>query len=134
MWRYAKEFKGSDDGAVIDKIVHAKDYCGLMNHLKLREQVMEAIEPLRREKVIRSGLEAEVTVPASAVPEGFSADDLATLFITGTVTLGDGDSVSVAKSGDAKCGRCWRLLPEVSEDGDLCQRCEDVVAEMDASA
>ncbi len=99
----------------------------------LRERVMEAIEPLRREKTIRSGLEAEVTVPASAVPEGFTADDLATLFITGTVTLGDEDSVSVTKSDDAKCGRCWRLLPEVSEDGDLCNRCSEVVAEMDAS-
>ncbi len=101
---------------------------------QLRERVMEAIEPLRREKAIRSGLEAEVTVPASAVPEGFTADDLATLFITGTVTLGDADSVTVAKSNDAKCGRCWRLLPEVSEDGDLCNRCESVVAKLDALA
>ncbi|MBH5321478.1 isoleucine--tRNA ligase [Aurantiacibacter sediminis] len=100
----------------------------------LRERVMEAIEPLRREKTIRSGLEAEVTVPASAVPEGFSAEDLATLFITGEVTLGDADEVSVTNSPDAKCGRCWRLLPEVEEDGDLCNRCESVVAEMDASA
>ncbi len=99
----------------------------------LRERVMEAIEPLRREKVIRSGLEAEVTMPASAVPEGFSAEDLATLFITGTVTLGDGDAVTVTKSDDAKCGRCWRLLPEVDEDGDLCNRCENVVAMMDAA-
>ncbi|MGB3797287.1 MAG: isoleucine--tRNA ligase [Alteraurantiacibacter sp.] len=100
----------------------------------LRERVMEAIEPLRREKTIRSGLEAEVTVPASAVPKGFDADDLATLFITGTVTLGDGDSVTVTKSDDAKCGRCWRLLPEVSEDGDLCNRCENVVAKLDAAS
>ncbi|RIV86614.1 isoleucine--tRNA ligase [Aurantiacibacter zhengii] len=99
----------------------------------LRERVMEAIEPLRREKVIRSGLEAEVEVPASAVPEGFDTGDLATLFITGTVTLGDGDAVTVTKSDDAKCGRCWRLLPEVDEDGDLCNRCEDVVAKMDAA-
>ncbi|MFB0611812.1 isoleucine--tRNA ligase [Aurantiacibacter poecillastricola] len=98
---------------------------------KLRERVTEAIEPLRREKTIRSGLEAEVTVPASAVPEGFTTDDLATLFITGTVTLDDGDEVRVAKSDDAKCGRCWRLLPEVPEDGDLCNRCERVVEQMD---
>lgn len=101
---------------------------------QLRERVMEAIEPLRREKAIRSGLEAEVTVPASAVPEGFTTDDLATLFITGTVSLSDGDSVTVAKSDDSKCGRCWRLLPEVSEDGDLCNRCESVVAQLDAAA
>jgi isoleucyl-tRNA synthetase len=26
-----------------------------------------------------------------------------------------------------KCGRCWRHLPEVREDGTLCARCEDVV-------
>jgi len=26
-----------------------------------------------------------------------------------------------------KCGRCWRHLPEVSDDGALCDRCEDVV-------
>jgi isoleucyl-tRNA synthetase len=27
-----------------------------------------------------------------------------------------------------KCGRCWRLLPEVAEDGALCHRCAEVVA------
>jgi isoleucyl-tRNA synthetase len=35
----------------------------------------------------------------------------------------------VTKSGNNKCGRCWRLLPEVVEDGDLCNRCADVVGE-----
>ncbi|MCH2487102.1 MAG: isoleucine--tRNA ligase, partial [Erythrobacter sp.] len=34
---------------------------------ELREDVMEAIEPLRREKIVRSGLEADVTVPADRV-------------------------------------------------------------------
>ncbi|MCB2068024.1 MAG: class I tRNA ligase family protein, partial [Erythrobacter sp.] len=94
----------------------------------LRERVTEAIEPLRRDKVVRSGLEAEVMVPAAMVPAGFTADDLAELFISGTVTLGQGDAVSVSKSDNAKCGRCWRLLPEVEEDGDLCHRCAEVVA------
>ena len=32
-----------------------------------------------------------------------------------------------------KCGRCWRHLPEVTEDGDLCSRCDQVVAGMDAA-
>jgi len=40
MWRYAKEFKRADKEQIVDKIVHAKDYQGLMNHLKLREQVI----------------------------------------------------------------------------------------------
>ncbi len=100
----------------------------------LRESVTEAIEPLRREKTIRSSLEAVVTVPAKAVPDGFTDEELAELFISGTVTRNDGDSVGVAKSGDAKCGRCWRLLPEVSEDGDLCNRCDDVVSRLDGAA
>ncbi len=100
---------------------------------ELRETVMEAIEPLRREKTIRSGLEADVTVPESAVPEGFTDTDLADLFITATVTRGQGDGVTVTRTSDHKCGRCWRLLPEVTEDGALCGRCDSVVAEWDAA-
>ncbi|MGN6499956.1 MAG: class I tRNA ligase family protein, partial [Tsuneonella sp.] len=95
----------------------------------LREEVTEAIEPLRREKVIRSGLEAEVAVPAARVPEGFSDESLAELFITATVRRGDGDAVTVTRTHDHKCGRCWRLLPEVSADGALCDRCEEVLGE-----
>jgi len=88
----------------------------------LRAQVSEAIEPMRREKIVGSSLAATVTVPADA-PEG----DLAELFITGTVTRGQGADVTVAPSTDHKCGRCWRHLPEVTADGDLCGRCESVV-------
>jgi isoleucyl-tRNA synthetase len=88
----------------------------------LRVKVTEAIEPLRRDKVIGSSLAAEVAVPVGA-PEA----DLAELFITGTVTRGQGEDVTVTPTTDHKCGRCWRHLPEVSEDGALCGRCEDVV-------
>jgi isoleucyl-tRNA synthetase len=100
----------------------------------LREDVMEAIEPLRREKVIRSGLEADVVVPAARVPAGFDAAALAELFITASVTIGDSDEVTVTRTSEDKCGRCWRLLPSVAEDGALCDRCEDVVAQLDSAA
>ncbi|MDF2637712.1 MAG: isoleucyl-tRNA synthetase [Novosphingobium lindaniclasticum] len=95
----------------------------------LRVKVTEAIEPLRREKIVGSSLAAEVTVPASA-PEG----DLAELFITAKVARGQGDDVTVTPSTDHKCGRCWRHLPEVSEDGDLCDRCDDVVSALETEA
>ncbi len=101
---------------------------------ELRERVTEAIEPLRRDKTIRSSNEAAVTVPAAAVPEGFSDADLAELFITASVTRSDSDTVTVTRSSEAKCGRCWRLLPSVPEDGALCDRCESAVAELDAAA
>jgi len=93
----------------------------------LRDQVNEAIEPLRRDKTIRSSLEAEVVVPDSAVPEGVSDEQLAELFITATVTRGQGETVTVTKTSHHKCGRCWRLLPDVAEDGALCGRCDAVV-------
>jgi len=88
----------------------------------LRSQVLEAIEPLRREKVLGSGLEAEVTVPADALEA-----DLAELFITAKVIRGQGDGVTVTRTTDHKCGRCWRHLPDVAEDGALCGRCDSVV-------
>ena len=98
----------------------------------LRDSVNEAIEPLRRDKTIRSSLEAEVVVPAAAVPEGVSDEALAELFITATVTRGQSESVIVTKTTHHKCGRCWRLLPDVAEDSALCGRCDDTVAQLDA--
>jgi isoleucyl-tRNA synthetase len=92
----------------------------------LRERVTEAIEPLRREKTVRSSLEAEVTVPEAPLP----ADALAEVFIVAKVS--EAGTVDVARTDYHKCGRCWRHLPEVDEDGDLCARCEDVVAEVAA--
>src|SRR5690606_41217245 len=96
-----------------------------------RAEGAAAIGPLRRAKAVRSRLEAEVTVPADSVPEGFSDAELAELFISGGVTRGE--AIAVRRTDDEKCGRCWRLLPEVREDGALCGRCEDAVAQWDAA-
>jgi isoleucyl-tRNA synthetase len=88
----------------------------------LRQQVTEATEPLRREKIVRSSLEAEVVVPEAPLPVA----ELAELFIVAQVTLGD--TLSVRRTDYHKCGRCWRLLPDVPEDGALDERCVKVVA------
>ena len=88
---------------------------------RLRATVTEAIEPLRREKTVRSSLEAEVSVPEMPL----SAEALAETFIVARVTKGE--DVAVARTGYLKCGRCWRHLPEVPADGELCARCESVV-------
>src|SRR6476659_2285630 len=84
----------------------------------LRASVTEAIEPLRRDKVVGSSLEAEVTLPE--IPA--SPEELAELFIVSAVHLGD--EFRVTKTSNHKCGRCWRYLPEVRVDGDLDARCE----------
>ncbi|WP_336957837.1 isoleucine--tRNA ligase [Sphingobium aquiterrae] len=86
-----------------------------------RDQVNEAIEPLRREKIVRSSLEADVKMA------GVPADvDFAEICIVAKVEDA-GEGISVTPSDWHKCGRCWRLLPEVGEDGALCDRCEDVL-------
>ncbi|WP_448663070.1 isoleucine--tRNA ligase [Sphingomonas sp. CJ20] len=87
----------------------------------LRQTVTEAIEPYRREKTVRSSLEAEITVPTLPM----AAAELTELFIVSKVT--QGESVTVVPTQRHKCGRCWRHLPEVAQDGALCDRCTKVV-------
>ncbi|WP_338502770.1 isoleucine--tRNA ligase [Sphingomonas kaistensis] len=101
----------------------------------LREQVTAEIEPMRREKAIGSSLEAKVAIglPDSADRPMLSADELAELFIVSEVlldtgTVVEGPAVIAHRTELHKCGRCWRHLPEVVDDGDLCARCEEVVA------
>ena len=88
----------------------------------LRAQVTEAIEPLRREKTVRSSNEAEVTVPSLPL----EPHALAEAFIVAGVSLAE--TVSVTRTDKHKCGRCWRHLPDVAVDGELCGRCAEVVA------
>ena len=93
---------------------------------ELRARVTEAIEPLRREKIVRSSLEAEVTVPQAPLSPG----DLTEAFIVARV--GEGAEITVQRTGYDKCGRCWRHLPDVAAEGALCGRCATVVGEVAA--
>jgi isoleucyl-tRNA synthetase len=86
-----------------------------------REAVTEAIEPYRREKTIRSSLEAEVTIPDPTLDPAA----LEEIFIVSVARAGD--DLTVTRTENHKCGRCWRHLPEVVEDGSLCNRCETVL-------
>jgi len=104
----------------------------------LRAQATEAIEPLRRDKTIGSSLEADVSIAGySSQFASLQDDELAELLIAGRATYqpqigGDeGDptvAVLVARTADAKCGRCWRHLPDVTPDRALCDRCATMVA------
>ncbi|HEY0626553.1 MAG TPA: isoleucine--tRNA ligase [Allosphingosinicella sp.] len=103
----------------------------------LRETVTEAIEPLRREKIIRSSLEADVDVrvkDATLAERAQSIDFTELCIVSSARVTGFADDtveatrlVDVKKTSKEKCGRCWRHLPEVVEDGALCARCEEVV-------
>ena len=93
-----------------------------------REKVTESIEPLRREKTIGSSLEAKIlyhNLEVDLTDEDLA--DLAEIYIVSEVVAGLGEQIEVNRSEYDKCGRCWRYLPEVAEDGSLCGRCEKVV-------
>jgi isoleucyl-tRNA synthetase len=93
-----------------------------------RERVTESIEPLRREKVIGSSLEVTVRYPDLELGLTQAAlSDLAEIYIVSEVVPGEGGGIDVTRTEHRKCGRCWRHLPEVPEDGALCARCEEVV-------
>jgi isoleucyl-tRNA synthetase len=52
-----------------------------------------------------------------------------------TVEGVDGAAVVFAKAAGEKCGRCWRVLPEVGQRAPgLCLRCDDAVAHLRGAA
>lgn len=101
-----------------------------------RKLANEHIEVLRREKTIGSSLEAELKMAFPADPydrevERLRTIDMNEVLIVASAVIETTDSddfaVTVTRTTHHKCGRCWRHLPEVAEDGALCGRCEAVV-------
>ena len=111
--------------------------------------VTGAIEKLRAEGVVKSSLQAHPTLYAQeAVIDAFDGLEAADIFITSSATLVKGTppqeatlaeddemiGVTVAIADGGKCQRCWKILPEVSDEEDaLCGRCDDVVAAYEAA-
>ncbi len=109
----------------------------MMPMIVARAEILEAVEPLRREKLIGSGLEAAVIYPQKDLANRMQGlvclnyDLLAEYAIVSSVS--DGNTLTVTRTPHHKCGRCWRHLPEVTSDGELCSRCDNVVSAMDAA-
>ncbi len=109
-----------------------------------REAATSYIEPLRRDKKIRSSNEVDIDIrfadpsTLASVAEVELAD-LSEIFIVSSVKLGLLNAMDPldpnyrpvqafpSRTANNKCGRCWRLLPDVEEDGALCGRCSEVI-------
>jgi len=111
----------------------------------VRAVVLDAIEPMRREKQVGSSLEAEVVLRCKAASQVEAAQsiDITEICIAASVEISGFADDKIAevwtidrreRTDRHKCGRCWRHLPEVTENGALCSRCDQVVASMDAVA
>ncbi len=98
----------------------------------VRKAVIGAIEPLRTSKELGSSLAAYPVIKTTNEDVLSMADDMADICITSdaSVEKADNDSVEIKKAQGTKCERCWKILPEVSEQTCyLCKRCADVVKE-----
>ena len=116
--------------------------------IKVRSEVNRVLEIARNDKVIGGGLEAEVTVYANDEYRTLLeqlGDELRFVLITSKaevkaladkpadVAVGEleGIAVSVARSQDEKCPRCWHYSDKIGVNPEyptLCPRCVENVA------
>ncbi len=107
---------------------------------ELRMLVTQAIEPMRRDKQVGASTEVAIRLrlPDRTDRALVQSVDFAELCIVASVAIADGGAagshVEAVVSGDPRCARCWRHLPDVSADTALCGRCADAVAELAAAA
>jgi len=114
--------------------------------MKLRDDVLKALEEARNEKVIGKSLTAKVTMyvndKAKALLDSID-EDLKQLFIVSAFEVAsrledapenavkfENTAIVVTKAEGETCERCWVVTPEVGkveEFETLCPRCADVV-------
>ncbi|MEZ5814923.1 MAG: isoleucine--tRNA ligase [Alphaproteobacteria bacterium] len=108
---------------------------------KLRDEVLLELEQMRVNKEINSSLGAVLKMKFDG--QSYKAEDFENLDLGEVCIVSDyeqenitspqnnevktlsGPTVKAAKG--AKCVRCWKVLPEVEANGDLCNRCTAVV-------
>ena len=115
-------FSSNEAGAKVDQLT------------AMRAAIQQQVEVARKDKLVGSNLAAavELTVPeGSPTPEDLLGDNDSALefFLVSELnaTTGSGLGATVKPTPHRKCGRCWRQLPSVPEDGALCDRCASVV-------
>jgi isoleucyl-tRNA synthetase len=112
----------------------------------VREEVLKSLEEARNQKMIGTGLEAQVVLTAAeplySLLKRYEGQ-LRYLFIVSAVTLvqaasGNGSSganVQVSKAPGQKCERCWNYSIHVGEDlnyPSVCERCSAVLKDIEA--
>ncbi len=116
-----------------------------LNRIEARKAANFAIEQLRKEKLVGSSNSANTSI--STGNGKFEFPSMYEIFIISPDPSPEEEAkatwqewqgpfsnensgkftVRVRPTAFNKCGRCWRHLPEVTDDGALCGRCEDVL-------
>jgi isoleucyl-tRNA synthetase len=113
---------------------------------RVREAVSKVLERARAAGQIGKSIDADVHLHCGAAPAvltGTAKVDLSKIFIVSHVDFAPADDavadsveidgigrvgITTSAARGRKCGRCWLYREEVMDDGDLCERCDRVVA------
>jgi isoleucyl-tRNA synthetase len=162
VWSYLPKAVGRDESVHLAVFPSAADILGNPSHAakrceekagedwttlrSVRDEVLKALEEARNNKLIGTGLEAQINVAASDPVYSVLSrhvDQLRYLFIVSAVTLtqasGNGTGgvhVEVKKADGLKCERCWNYSIHVGEDKrypTVCERCSAVLKEIGES-
>jgi isoleucyl-tRNA synthetase len=99
---------------------------------ELRDDVKKTLEPMIKEKTIKSSLEAKVTLSAGGETLEFlkkAEPELADAFIVSEVVISDNGAeldITAEKAEGEKCERCWAIRKSVGADAEhptLCAHC-----------
>ena len=103
----------------------------------VRDEVLKSLENARQTGLIRSPLEAEISInplkdEANALLATFKAEELNLIMGVSRVSFGEGKeeftylSVDVKRHPGQKCDRCWQYFDELIEveDSHVCPRCK----------
>ena len=125
------EVPAGDDAALVERLITFRS---------ARSQIFQELERSRNDKVIKSSLEANVRIDLTSEEFVHELSRLSAETWTEYLIVADasievnvqhnekfGVATTVNRTIQSKCGRCWRHLPEVEADGNLCDRCESVV-------
>ena len=107
-----------------EKMLSEKELAEWDELIKIRDEVMKAIEDKRNAGEIKHPYEAEVVIKYEN--SNFSDEEIAEIFIVSKIEKNSQEEVKVIKSDAPKCARCWRYVDTVGsnkEHPDLCHRC-----------
>lgn len=99
---------------------------------ELRDEVKKSLEPMIKEKTVKSSLEAKVSLSAGGDKLDFlrkAEKELADVFIVSDVEISDNGGeleITASKAEGEKCERCWTVSRTVGSDlahPTLCARC-----------
>ena len=108
--------------------------------LMLRKDVLKSMENLRNEKIIKSNMEAKLTICLKDEYQDMKEleNQLKQLFIVAKVELVDSKDgldeydtayIKAEKFNGVQCPRCWNYFDEDEMEGELCHRCHCAIHE-----